>query len=193
MNGNLLFLDTETTGFKKSGLIVEGQARVVQLGMILTDKFGKSIMEFCTMIRHDKQWSIGDGAQAIHGKTDDDCQKHGISFDQAFYIYQHMADRADKTIAHNAAFDKSMMEVEAAYVSHLYASPNETRRDNWYCTMNANAGLSGGKSLANCYKHYTGKEIKDAHDAMADTRACMAVYFAMCEKSKVGCYDHLST
>ena len=174
---NLLFIDTETTGFKKSGLIVDGQARVCQLALILTDEFGKTLMEFSSLIRPDKCWSISDGAQKVHGHTDKKCQDLGLSAGQVFYVYRHMSNRAMKNIAHNVVFDKGMLEVEAAYQGE------GEEQTEWFCTMKANSGLSGGKSLANYYNHYIGKKIENAHDAMADTRACKDVYFEMSKRA----------
>ena len=39
----------------------------------------------------------------------------------------------------------------------------------------------GGKqpTLAEAYKHLIGAELQDAHTAMADTKACMDIFFAI--------------
>ncbi len=44
----------------------------------------------------------------------------------------------------------------------------------------------GGKQikLIEAYKHYTGKDLVDAHSAMADTLASMDVYFAITNKAE---------
>lgn len=45
--------------------------------------------------------------------------------------------------------------------------------------------LSVGRShyktanLTEAYRHFTGLDMENAHSAMADVRACMAVYFAI--------------
>lgn len=175
-----LFLDTETTGFKKSGaLMQEGQARIVQLALILTDSTGRSLAEYCTLIKPEG-WKSGEGALKVHGKTEEMCEKFGVSVKGAIGFYRNMARKATLQIAHNANFDSAILDIENTYFSTDRGEPMWASGTPWYCTMEPNAGLSGGKSLKNCLQHYCQRSLGDnEHDAMFDVKACKDIFFAM--------------
>lgn len=111
-----LFIDTETTGFPKKGaqVIVPGQARVCQVAMLLTDHAGKPLAEFSSLIKPDG-WKIDEGAAKVHGFTNEICEKHGMNFRAVLNLFCFMVSRATTIIAHNADFDKQMMDIELAY------------------------------------------------------------------------------
>lgn len=173
-----LFIDTETTGFKKKGdLIQEGQARVCQLAMLLTDESGKSLSEFSALIRPDG-WSIGKGAQKVHGLSDDLCLRYGVNYKAAVSFFVRMAQVSDTIVAHNAVFDKGMMDIE---VEHANQDVDD-RPDlpDWFCTMRSNTGIEGGTNLKNCLQRFCNRSLGDkAHDAMEDAKACRDIFFAM--------------
>lgn len=174
-----LFLDTETTGFKKSGqLVQEGQGRVCQVAMILTDSQGIPLSEFCTLVKPDKtDWEIHPGAQAVHGKTKAMCMTHGIEQQEMVDIFDSFMSRASQIVAHNESFDRGMMEVELAY-----AGAEDPLLREWFCTMKKNTHISRGRwpKLDYALQHFCGRSMgNSAHDAMADTRACRDIFFAM--------------
>jgi len=183
MSEIFLFGDTETTGFKKNGnLIQEGQGRVCQLALLLTDDQGRSLAEFCSYIKPDG-WVIGEGAQKVHGITMEQCEKFGLSMNAVFMLYKRLADMATQIIAHNSDFDKGMMQIEEAYF-------NQARKEMefvvvntpWFCTMKPNTHITGGKwpKLNEALKHFCQRDLGDmAHDAMHDVKACRDIFFAM--------------
>ena len=175
-----LILDTETTGFAKSGAKVqEGQARVCQLALILTDHTGKPLTKFCSLIKPDG-WKISEGAQKVHGITDEMCDRHGIPFLVAIELFHVLADKATVTVAHNDEFDRNMLDIETEYFNS-----NTTKRyigaRKWFCTMRSNTHLKGGRwpKLSETYKHYMQRDPVDAHDALVDAEACKDIFFAM--------------
>ena len=173
-----LFLDTETTGFKKSGaLIQEGQARVCQLALILTDADGGVITKFSSLIKPDG-WKILEGAFKVHGITDEQCEKYGLPYkDVIGMVFLGLANNATVVVAHNEEFDRNMLDIEFAHATF----PVMTSKYKWFCTMKSNTHLKGGRwpKLSEAYRHYMDKELVDAHDALVDAEACKDIFFAM--------------
>lgn len=173
-----LFKDWETTGFKKSGpLVQDGQARGCQVAYLFTDENGNSLAEFAALIEP-KGWTVGEGAQAVHGFTTEFCELYGVNIKAALGTYLSLAKRAKLVIAHNAEFDCNITEIECAYAGvHPPATPR-------YCTMlNAATpcGLPGNKwpKLEEALQILCGKTIDKAHDALYDVRACRDIFFEL--------------
>lgn len=177
----LLFRDTETTGFKKGGALVqEGQARVCQVALILTDATGRPLQKFSTLIKPDG-WLVSKFNVESCGITQEDCEQFGMAMSSVMRLYNRMASAATLLVAHNDDFDHGMFEIEDAY--HGGVLPNKdhltTKR---FCTMKTNTHISGGKwpKLEATLQHYCGRSLgEDAHDAMFDTEACKDIYLAM--------------
>lgn len=180
-----LFLDTETTGFKKSGsLIQKGQGRVCQIAMILADETGRKLAEFQSLIKPN-DWDLDGATENYYGLSYADCEEYGVPHEAFMEMYFRLGLRDGvQIVAHNSSFDQGMMEIETAYY-HRRQNQSEIfqyHNPNWYCTMKKNTHIShNGKwpKLDATLKHYTGKDLIDAHDAMADTKACMEIFFAM--------------
>ncbi len=184
MSELFLGLDTETTGFPRKGaLIQEGQARVCQLAMILTNSDGKPLAKFSSLIKPDG-WQISEGAAKVNGLSNEMCEAYGLNQKYVYQMYLMFAKRCDVIVAHNSNFDKGMMDIEAAYY-HAGAPTKDITIEQckshkpWHCTMEANRNIPGGKSLENCLQHHCGRSVgANAHDAMVDTEACLEVFFA---------------
>lgn len=174
-----LFNDTETTGFKKNGqLVQEGQARVCQLALLLTDSRGRSLAKFSSLIKPDG-WTISEGAQKVHGITMEDCQRYGMNQKAVVNLYIKFCSIATLRVAHNDEFDNAMMEIEQEYASPITEKINTPS----FCTMKRNTHINpAGKwpKLEATLQHYTGRSLGDtAHDAMFDAEACRDIFFAM--------------
>lgn len=184
-----LFLDTETTGFKKKGAIIqEGQARVCQLAMLMTDEHGKSLSEVSFLIQP-TDWVISEGAAKIHGFGNELCEQYGVNGRAAYDLFKKLASMCKTVVAHNVGFDRGMMEVEAAYNKF-----DEVPQD-WFCTMLATMDICKlpgryGKykwpKLEEAYQQICGKQLgENAHDAMWDTRACKDIFFELLKQGKI--------
>lgn len=182
MTGTYLFIDTETTGFKKTGLIVEGQARVCQIAMILTDENNKLLGKFSSYIKPDG-WTISEGAQKVHAITDEHCEKYGLDINEVIWIFLQLASKAEIIVAHNSAFDKSMIEVEDEYCFHEVIEEgrdHDWKKKQWHCTMETNRHINNGKnpSLRLALEYFCQRESTGAHDALVDAEACREIFFA---------------
>ena len=187
-----LFVDTETTGFPKNGAAVqEGQARVCQIAMLLTDSEGAPLAEFCSLITP-QGWTIGEGAKAAHGFSDDHCKTYGLPSQNVMMIYCLMAEKAEQIIAHNSDFDERMIAIEWGYNQASDGQiPRTFPERPWLCTMKPNTNVvkaphkNGGAgykwpTLNETLRHFCGRELGEyAHDAMYDVKACRDIFFAM--------------
>lgn len=189
----ILFFDTETTGFFQERLPVDhpDQPYIVQLAAELRTDQNEAVAGFSFVVDP----GISDGifipkkASDVHGITDEKAVSLGCSSEFALSAFTHLYQRADLVAAHNAKFDKGVIE---AAISRQYGKVMPLRRPI-YCTMEAAtpivnlpptermvaAGFNKPKppKLEECIKHFFDEDLKGAHDALIDVRACARVYF----------------
>ncbi len=185
-----LFIDTETTDLPDGESVKDGQARVCQVAMLLTDAEGNSIAEFSTLIKPDG-WVVGDESGAVHGFTTEKCEKYGLDHRLVYGIFQHFAAQADVIVAHNTRFDRQMMKIENAYNGMGFPE------NKWVCTMRHStdickipptekmiaAGMHNqfkAPSLNQALQTLCNRTMgSEAHDALWDVRACKEIFFAL--------------
>lgn len=184
---NALIFDTETTGMVQWREPPEhpGQPDLVQLAMLLVDRDDWSIQCRASMLIQ-----LADGvkiepeAEATHGISAEMCARFGVAPIVAVSLFNQFCMQADAIVAHNISFDETVMRT-ALY--RLGDKPNRMEGKSMVCTKEATTdilklpGKYGYKwpTLAEAYGHYTGLEIENAHDALADTLACLEVYRAL--------------
>ncbi len=182
--------DTETTGFPKGGDLVQpGQARVLQLAVLLCDDEGKHKTEFSTLIRLEPTTEVTKGAQDVHGISWDDCNRWGMTAAAAYKIFLNIVAKANVLVFHNSKFDLQMLAIEAAH-AEMPMPDIET-----FCTMTSTIELC---QLPGRYDNYKwpklaealpilcGRELgNDAHDAMVDTKGAKDIYFELKKRGLV--------
>jgi DNA polymerase III epsilon subunit-like protein len=179
----IVFVDTETTGLPSALAMTGRLPRVVQLAAVLTDPYGRVLDEFSTLIRPDG-WRIPQKAIAIHGITTKRCREEGVPVQDALARLTAFALRSDTLVAHNLEFDLFMLDIEYRLAGCAFPFEGHIKR----CTMKETAHLVGLRSprrpdrykwpkLGDAYRHFVGADLVDAHDALADARACAAIYF----------------
>lgn len=176
-----LFFDTETTGFKKGDFIPE----IVQIGAVVQDTTTKRVLAELNVIVGANN-PIPAEVSAIHGITDELNIAYGIDSVAAESMFTLMVQMSELLVAHNISFDMGIIK-DVWPVAYGLMKDKEQ-----FCTMrNATSivGLTGSHAggnkypkLIEAYRHYYGKEFDNAHDAMADVRACRDVYFALFEE-----------
>lgn len=187
--------DTETTGLPEWGLPSDhpDQPHIVQFACIVADAdTGKQLAAIDLIVKPDG-WVIPDECAAIHGITTAHASAVGIPEKDVMSLF--LALGLGRThVAHNSSFDQRIMRIALKrYFGDAAAEEFKARK--FECTqllstpilklpptakMRA-AGRNHFKSanLAEAYKHFTSRELQNAHSAMADVQGCMEVYFAI--------------
>ncbi|RQO58003.1 3'-5' exonuclease [Paucibacter sp. KBW04] len=190
-----LFYDTETNGLPdfKAPSEAPHQPHIVQLGARLVDLTTRQIISTLDVVIRPVGWTIPDEVSAIHGITTERAHLFGVSESQALGLFLDMWNRSTVRIGHNEPFDARIIRIaqhrfDEASINAWKGAPSE-------CTQilatpilklpptekMLKAGFNRNKSanLSEAYQFFTGKKLENAHSALADVDACMAVYFAV--------------
>jgi len=194
-----LFYDTET---QKLPLFREpsehpDQPHIVQLAACLVNLDTRATIASMDVIVRPDGWTIPAETTAIHGISTERALDVGIP--EATAVEMLLALWAQRTrVAHNESFDARILRI--ACMRHAPAFADPWKAGNAECTQliatpilklpptekMKRAGFLKNKSanLGEAYQHFTGKALENAHSAMADVQACMAVYFAAKELAR---------
>lgn len=189
-----LIYDTETTGLPDFKALSEAphQPHIVQLAACMVDLDTRQTISSMDVICRPDGWTIPDDIAAIHGITTELAMDVGIPESLAVGMFMEMWSGRLR-IAHNEPFDARILRIA------LMRFEDEQTADKWKAgTSDCTAMLS--KPILNlpptermkatnfkvktptfgeAYRHFTGKELENAHSAMADVRGCMEVFFAI--------------
>lgn len=177
-----LYYDTETTGLPPRGPSpsLTDCPSVVQLAAILLDDDGSELHSINTIIQP-SGWEVDPGASAIHGITTERAASVGIPGIIAFGFFSNLARLATETVAHNIVFDSKLMRWEMERLG----KPAIHNQLPQVCTMLLTTPIcripnAFGKykwpKLTEAYEHFFGETFSNAHDALADVRACIRIH-----------------
>ncbi len=188
-----LVYDTETTGMPlfKEPSEHPGQPHIVQLAAVLVDLDSRKELASIDVIVKPDGWTISDEVAAIHGITQERAIDLGIPESMAVEMLLALwAQR--KRIAHNEQFDARIVRI--ACMRHAPAFADGWKAGTSECTQQISTPIlklppsekmkaakrfhHKSANLGEAYQFFTGKPLENAHSAMADTRACLEVYFA---------------
>jgi len=182
--------DTETTGLPdwKNPSDSHHQPHLVQLAAILADEDTGKVISTLDLIIQPDGWEIPQEVTDIHGITNEIANEVGVNEMDAVALFLQMVGSA-KRLAHNRTFDLRIIRIATKRYFPENVQEKWAEKENHDCTMiMANPimqmepkGRYGYKSpkLSEAYQHFMGKELQDAHSAIADARACLDIYFAM--------------
>jgi DNA polymerase-3 subunit alpha/DNA polymerase-3 subunit epsilon len=178
----ILFLDTETTGINKA------IDRVVQIAWIVADYDGSIITKKSFIIKPDGFY-IPRQSTAIHGITNEIAQKSGKSLENVFEQLTEDAEDAEMLVAHNASFDIGFLKGEFANLDIEYPF-NSLKTictmmvSTNYCRFQKTNGMSGYKrpKLEELHFFLFKEYFNNAHDALADTEACMRCFYELADR-----------
>ena len=176
----VFLFDTETTGF------LDTKPHIVQLGFLLMSD-DREVASFHTLIDPEGQWEVPPDSTKVHGITTEMCLDTGIPIRDALMTFEQFAYMAGRLVAHNYEFDSTVIDME---LIRLGLPGNYFSDVRQYCTMKAAtdvcqipfaSGGRGGKKfkypkLDEAYRHFTQREMSDAHTAWGDVRACHTVF-----------------
>jgi DNA polymerase III epsilon subunit-like protein len=168
---NYFAVDTETTGFN--------DPYPIEIAAVRVQDIESERVKFSKRIRSTKP--IHERASIIHNIYDTDLvnEKDEKSVLEEFINFLSMHSKNNKIvlIAHNAAFDKKV--IEFAMKRHNLIFPFEV---DWQCTMNMAKKQHEGKG--GCRQKFTlgnlcvenNIKIENAHQALADATMCALLY-----------------
>lgn len=190
------FYDFETTGFPLFDQPSDDQRQphIVQAGGALVETLTGQIIASIDLIARPDGWTIPDEAAAVHGITTQRAEQVGVSEPLIVSMMLSLWTSADIRVGHNEPFDARIMRIG------LKRFAGENTADLWKegkaeCTQKlatpimklppTDKMLAAGRrhhktaNLSEAYEFFTGQPMENAHSAMADVRACMAVWFAI--------------
>jgi len=165
------------------------QPDLVQLGCILADEGTFKERASLELIVKPEGYTIPKTATEIHGISTEDATRCGVRLSVAVAMFSNLCKLADTVCAHHLSFDERIM----ATAFHRASKPPMELPLNRICTVEKSGPIlkipptakmkawgHGDKfknpSLAECYDLFFGEELKDAHSALADARACARVH-----------------
>ena len=183
-----LFLDTETTGAlpveRKLHSDISRYPRLVQIAWLLTDEYGSELRSQNFIIKPEG-FQIPRSAARRHKLTTETARKLGIPLCDALSALVKDLAAADCVVAHNVQFDALVLAGEFQRVG-ITPSPLEAAKP--YCTMVSSTRICGLRNGPKGYKWPTllelhtflfGDEYRNAHNALADVRACTKCFFEL--------------
>lgn len=180
-----LYFDTETCDYSED----DAPSLPCELAFVLADE--ERTYASIGVIIDQTHWVGIRGANPIaervwrkHGVTPERASAYGVAPDVILNIFRLYSDLADVVVAHNISFDVNVM-------NHAFRT-QQLPPVSWprqYCTMRESAAIlklpafgrfriNGYKAprLGEAYKHFTTRELQNAHNALNDVFACKLVH-----------------
>lgn len=179
--------DTETTGLPNWKVPSDSpeQPHLVQLAGVLSNaETGEEIQSMNVIIKPDG-WEIPEEVTAVHGITTEYALEHGIPEGMAVAMLHLMRGKAER-VAYNKTFDQRIIRIAMKrYMTEDVVEQWAEKLDH-HCAMRMVQKKYGGKNmkLAEAYMKVCGKELVNAHSAMADTLAAQEIYFSLKDEAE---------
>lgn len=186
--------DTETSwmhDFKKD-IDDSSQPFPLELGLCTFDENRNPIHKISLLIKPAGMWDhVHPDAQAVHGRSFEDCEKMGVHPMQAFHLARAVLMLSDMVVGHNLDHDLRVMGKLAKALGQPFFVPKVKQ----FCTMRkwseSGRKLPGDKwnrwpKLEELFPYLTGKEHVGAHSALADAFAAVQCHWKMIEQQGMG-------
>lgn len=196
-----LIFDTETTGlppdFSPPTAERNHWPRLVQLAWQMYDEKRRLVAE-CSVLVSPDGYEIPAQATLVHGIDANMAYQYGTTTNNAVRSFFACSDRCRYQVAHNLAFDDSVLIGEALRLeADGHEPPPKTNSDlkrictmqssTNYCRIPARNGRKGHKwpSLQELHAHLFGVGFDGAHNAMSDVRATALCFFELIDRNVI--------
>lgn len=161
----IIIFDTETTGLPQPDAVpLSRQPQVIEFGAVVVER-GQCVLEVSELF--DPQTKLPEVITKITGIVDADLAGKR-TFAQFLPELTELFRSADVLIAHNAQFDKTMLQLELARLKcEDFPWPKRT-----VCTAQEFHVLMGYRPrLLDAYQYFTGNKLQQTHRALDDAQA----------------------
>lgn len=187
----ILFFDTETTGLPSSGPNKMDDCRLLQISYIVcsSENMDNILIEKDYVIKADG-WTIPNAE--FHGVSMERSQQEGQDLLKVVEDIKKDFLKADVVLAHNAAFDKLVIQSELSRNNHELLSTMNW--DKFVCTMKLTKRIVKAKNkmgklknptLNELYEHTFWTTMDHAHNSLYDTRNLHTVMAELVRRRKV--------
>ena len=190
-----LFFDTETTGLPLDWRApledLDNWPRLVQLAWLLTDENGKKVKSTNRIIKPEG-FIIPTEAAAVHGVSTERAHEEGVLLNPALKEFIQAVDKAKLLVAHNMSFDEKIMGAELLRKKHehkLFDRPKicTMQSSTDYCKIQSALRAENGygykwPKLIELHQKLFDQEFENAHDALADVKACARCFFELMKR-----------
>ena len=179
--------DTETTGLPMTrqsatadNTHVFDKCRMVSIAFVKYDASGKELDAHYMLVKPD---TFKVEATHIHGITHEQAVENGAPFQEVYDTFVKFIGGCKTLVAHNSAFDENVLFSEC-YRRGVSLDP--FKDITFACTHKlVHQWYLKPKKLVIIYNELTGKTLDDAHNALADSRACGVIYPFLRDKKRV--------
>lgn len=193
----IIFFDTETTGlpvWEKPSDSIE-QPHLTQIAAIVADADTQEVISSIDLTIKPDGWEVPEELEALNGLSTEYCLKNGVDERLAIMMFLELLRGCNRIVAHNSSFDQRILRIALKrydYTDEVLEA--WATKDAHYCTMRESKQIVGAvnskgaiknPNLSEAFKFFTGKELEKAHTALADTNACMEVYWALQNREPV--------
>ena len=185
----VIFFDTETTGIPsyKEPSEAPHQPHIVQLAAHQYDLKSRKILQSMDVIVRPDGWEIPQVCTDVHGITTAHAAAVGIPEKLAVAMFLDLWGGRTR-IAHNTTFDNRIIriatkrffgeEIINAWHEGEYECTGLLSKPIMQMLPKNRYGFKMPK-LSEAYSYFTGKELQNAHQAIADVNACLDIYLAI--------------
>lgn len=181
-----MFFDTETTGVPDFKAPSEDpkQPHIVEFAAVLVDSETLESVASVHLVTRPDGWEIPTETTAIHGMTTARAMEIGVPERFVVQTALELGRRASLRVGHSQQFDARIVRIGLMRFGFGSAAADEWKAMPAECTAQLArpfTGLPKNKlpTLAEAFKHFTGRAFERAHTAKADTLACAELYWAI--------------